>query len=204
MIKKVYKFFLKEINIIKFRKYNKHNDIYLTSLYPIKNISVGKKSYGKLNIRAYNDKGMIKIGNYCSIADNVTFLVGGEHNYKRISTFPFQSRIYMQQTFNTPNYDILIDDDVWIGYDCLIMSNAHIGKGSVIGARSIVTGEVPPYSIYVGNKVIKQRFSNDIIDRLNKIDFSKVIHTKNDEYAKFCQKEVSEDNIEEIVKKFIK
>lgn len=204
MIKHIVKFFLNKTNTIRFRKENKHNNILLSSFYPIKNISVGNCSYGKLNIKAYNKRGKIKIGNYCSIADKVEFLIGGEHNYNRISTFPFQSRVYKQSTSNCPNYDIVIEDDVWIGYDCLIMSNAHIGKGSVVGARSVVTGEIPPYSIYIGNKVVKQRFSNDIINKLKQIDFSKVNHTANDEYSFFCQKEITGNNIDEIIEKFKK
>lgn len=202
LTKKIYNFFMKQLNKFRFRKNNKKNDIHLNALYPIENISVGIFSYGKLNIRAYNNKGKIKIGSYCSIADNVLFLIGGEHNYKRISTFPFQSRIYKQTTKNTPNYDIVIEDDVWIGYDCLVMSNAHIGKGSVIGARSIVTGEIPPYSIYVGNKVIKKRFSDNIIEKLSEIDFSNITHVFNDEYSKYCQNEITDDNIDEIIKRF--
>ncbi len=202
MIRKILKTIINPINIVKFRIKNKNNDVHLTTYYPINNINVGKDSYGKLKIRSYNNKGKIFIGNYCSIADNVEFLVGGEHNYKRISTFPFQSRIYKQSTSDTPNYDIIIEDDVWIGYECLIMSNAHIGKGSVIGARSIVTGEVPPYSIYVGNKVIKQRFPNNIVNKLNDIDFSKVSHKLNDKYSKFCQNEITTENVDKIIEIF--
>lgn len=202
MIKKIIKIILIPINIIRFRIKNKKNNITLLTYYPIKNISVGMCSYGKLKIKSYNNKGKISIGNYCSIADNVEFLVGGEHNYKRISTYPFQSKIYKQLTSDTPNYDIIIEDDVWIGYGCLIMSNAHIGKGSVIGARSVVTGEVPPYSIYVGNKVVKQRFSNDIVNKLSDIDFSKVNHTLNDKYSRFCQIEITPNNIDKIIEAF--
>ena len=167
MIKKILKTIINPINIVKFRIKNKNNDVHLTTYYPINNINVGNDSYGKLKIKSYNNKGKIFIGNYCSIADNVEFLIGGEHNYKRISTFPFQS-----------------------------------GKGSVIGARSIVTGEVPPYSIYVGNKVIKQRFPNNIVNKLNDIDFSKVSHKSNDKYSKFCQNEITTENVDKIIEIF--
>ena len=204
MLKEIYNQIRLIISNIRFRKKNKHNDITLLSNYPIDNICVGICSYGKLNIKAYNKKGKIKIGNYCSIADKVEFLIGGEHNYKKISTYPFQSKIYKQDSTHCPNYDIVIDDDVWIGYDCLIMSNSHIGKGSVIGARSIVKGNIPPYSIYIGNKVYKQRFSDDIMKKISKIDFSKVKHTLSDEYSKYCQNEVTDKNVNEIIKTFIK
>ena len=202
MIKKIYKYLEKKKNIRKFVINNKHNAVQLCSSYPVENISIGLQSYGKLNILPYNKLGKIKIGHYCSIADRVEFLMGGEHNYKRISTWPFQSKIYKQSTLDAPNYDIVVEDDVWIGYGCLIMSGAHIGKGSVIGARSIVTGEVPPYSIYVGNKVIKRRFSEDIIEKVSKVDFSKIEHSMNDSYGLLCQQEVTKDNVEEIIRSF--
>ena len=204
MIKKIYKHFKFLINKNNFKLKNKHNDINLQSYYPVENIIIGKYSYGDLNIRSYNYIGKITIGNYCSIADNVEFLIGGEHDYKRISTFPFQTRIYKQKTIEKPNYDITIEDDVWIGYDCLIMSNAHIGKGSVIGARSIVLGDIPPYSIYVGNKVIKKRFSDKIINEIEKINFYDIEHSLNDEYAEFCQREVTNENLKKIIDKFNK
>ena len=66
--------------------------------------------------------------------------------------------VYNEKTIDRKNNDIVIEDDVWIGFGVLIMSGVKVGKGSVIGARSIVTKDVPPYSIFVGNKVIKKRF----------------------------------------------
>lgn len=101
------------------------------------------------------------------------------------------------------NHSIIIEDDVWIGYDALIMSGVTIGKGSVIGARAIVTKDVPPYSIYVGNKVIKKRFSEDIINKLSTIDFSKVEHTSVDTYMNYCQTEITSSNVDDILDCFV-
>lgn len=108
-------------------------------------------------IREFGNDGRLKIGNFCFIADKVVFLLGGEHNYNRISSFPFK-KYYFNEVDATNNGDIIIEDDVWIGYDSLILSGVKIGKGSIIGARSIVTKDVPPYSVYIGNKVIKKDF----------------------------------------------
>ena len=149
------------------------------------------------------DDSCIKIGNYCSIGPKVIFMGGGEHNYKRISTYPFQSKVYKQKTNNPVNHSIIIEDDVWIGYDALIMPGVTIGKGSVIGARAIVTKDVPPYSIYVGNKVIKKRFSEDIINKLSIIDFSKVEHTSFDTYINYCQTEITSSNVDDILECFV-
>ena len=97
-----------------------------------------------------------------------------------------------------------MEDDVWIGYDVLIMSGVKIGKGSVIGAKSIVTKSVPPYSVYVGNKVIKSRFSTALIDKIRHIDFKTINHIKQDSYQAYCQTQVNEDNIDTILMEFVK
>lgn len=145
----------------------------------------------------------VHIGNYCSIGPSVTFLVGGEHNYKRISTYPFQTLVYHEVTRDKNiNRNIVIEDDVWIGFDALILSGVTVGKGSVIGARSIVSKDIPPYSIYVGNKIIKKRFSDKIIEKLKKIDYSKINHSSKDSYSDLCQEEVTEDNIDYILHRF--
>ena len=193
------------LSIVNFRwkKNNQKNNIKLKSVIPLEMLDVGKATYGNLNIKVYDKKAKIKIGNYCSIADNVVFLVGGEHDYKRISTFPFQSLIYKQKTKKNEKNDIVVDDDVWIGYESLILSGSHIGKGSVIGARSVVKGEIPPYSVYVGNKIIKKRFSDEIINKLNDIDYSKIDHVFGDEYSIICQEDITEYNVDNIIKKFI-
>ncbi len=67
---------------------------------------------------------------------------------------------------------IIIEDDVWLGYGCMILSGVKISKGSVIGSGAVVAKDIPPYSIVVGNpgQVIKKRFSDDKITELLKID----------------------------------
>ena len=67
--------------------------------------------------------------------------------------------------------DIVIGNDVWIGYESVIMSGVHIGDGAIIGTRSIVTKDVEPYTIVAGSpaKPIRKRFDDDVIKRLQKI-----------------------------------
>ena len=168
-------------------------------------VSVGKGTYGPLKVIWMSGKETkLSIGNYCSIGPEVTFLVGGEHNYKRISTYPFQTFVYNEKTIDRKNNDIVIEDDVWIGFGVLIMSGVKVGKGSVIGARSIVTKDVPPYSIFVGNKVIKKRFPDVVIDKLLDLDFNTIAHKKGDLYQSYCQNEVDADNVDNIINKFKK
>lgn len=66
------------------------------------------------------------------------------------------------------NENIIVEDDVWIGMEALILSGVKIGRGSIIGARAIVTKDVPPYSIFIGNRVLKRRFSEKIIETVKK------------------------------------
>lgn len=151
-----------------------------------------------------NGHGRLTIGNYCSIAKNVKFFLGGGHNYLKISTYPFLTKVYngMGNSARSESIDIIVEDDVWIGYDSIILAGIRIGKGSVIGARSIVTGSVPPYSVYVHNKVIKQRFPNLIIEKIKDIDFKKIHHKKGDLYQQYCNTELTMENVDEIVKSF--
>lgn len=185
------------------RTQNMHNETEMINEFPISRVRVGKNTYGPLEMIWMAPEATVSIGNYCSIGPSVKFLVGGEHNYRRISTWPFQSKVYGQKTQGALHRDIVVEDDVWIGYDSLVMSGVTIGKGSVIGARSIVTRDVPPYSIYVGNRVIKQRFSQEVIDKIKAIDFAQIVHGREDAYSAFCQSEVTEENVEEILRTFV-
>ena len=72
-----------------------------------------------------------------------------------------------QRFYNQYDKDVIIGNDVWIGCNAVIMRGVHIGDGAVIGANSVISKDVEPYSIMGGvNRIIKYRFSNEIIDRL--------------------------------------
>ena len=72
--------------------------------------------------------------------------------------------------------DIIVDDDVWIGYGATILSGVHIGQGAVVAAGAVVTKDAPPYAIVGGvpARVIKYRFSPEVIEQLLKLDYSKL------------------------------
>ena len=93
---------------------------------------------------------------------------------------------------------------MWIGYGSTILTGVKIVKGSVIGAKSVVAKDIPPFSVYVGNKVIKKRFSPVVVEKIANIDFKNISHKKGDTYEQFCMTQVTEDNIDEIIKAFIK
>jgi hypothetical protein len=122
----------------------------------------------------------IKIGKFCSIAHNCTFVMS-HHFTNRVSTtiIPNNWRnlhLFNHKQGNPSSYsrgDIVIGNDVWIGANCTIMDNITIGNGAVLAAGSVVTKSVPPYAIVGGNpaKVIKYRFTNDIIQKLEATKF---------------------------------
>lgn len=116
----------------------------------------------------------VSIGSYCGIARNVGFMGLQQHRYDCIS-------VTALETFGIDTVDnligwalennknkITIGNDVWIGYGAMILPGANIPDGAVIGANSIITKELEPYGIYVGNpaKLIKFRFPESIIQDL--------------------------------------
>lgn len=140
-------------------------------------VLVGKGTYGELNVLQFETTCCkLTIGNYCSIAPEVVFMTDGEHSYKGISTYPFATRYFNKSIDTLSKGDIIIGDDVWIGYGAIIMSGVNIGQGAVIAARAVVTKDVPPYAIVGGvpANVIKYRFDKNIIDELLKVDYKKI------------------------------
>ncbi len=189
------------LNRIRYRKLNRHNFTQIKRDTDIKKIKVGKGTYGNIDVLTYgNTKSNLYIGNYCSIADKCIFMLGGEHRYNIISTYPFKAK-YMKQRESETKGDIIIEDDVWIGYGCTILSGVKIGQGAVIGTRSVVAKDIPPYAIYAGNKIIKYRFSNKVIEKLLKIDFSKINEKCIRENIKCFYETITEDNVERILEK---
>jgi virginiamycin A acetyltransferase len=120
------------------------------------------------------------IGKFCAIATGVKFIMGGaNHNLDAISTYPFSIfghgwESERDQLLNLPDRgDTVIGNDVWIGYESVIMPGVNVGDGSIIAAKSVVVKAVPPYTIVGGNpaKVIRQRFSEADITKLLEISW---------------------------------
>lgn len=145
-------------------------------LYQSNYIQIGNFTYGNPKILSWNEGSYLKIGKYCSIADNVTIFMGGEHRVDWVTTYPFSA---INQKFSNlkghpkTKGDIVIGNDVWIGANATIMSGVIIGDGAVIAAGSLVVKDVQPYAIVGGNPAypIRFRFSEDIIEKLIKISW---------------------------------
>lgn len=138
-------------------------------------VEVGRYSYGELNVVTFDSKTKLRIGSFVSIAQQVAFLLDVEHYIDHLSTFPWKVKMLGESTPETfSKGNIVIDDDVWIGYGATIMSGVHIAQGAVIAAGAVVTKDVPAYAVVGGvpAKVIRFRFGNECIDELEKIKFS--------------------------------
>ena len=116
------------------------------------------------------------IGKFCSIACGTKFLFNcANHTQKSLSTYTFPL-FYEEWELEKSNIttawdnkgDIVIGNDVWIGYEAVIMAGVHIGDGAIIAARAVVTKDVPPYTIVGGTpaKEIRKRFDADVIQQL--------------------------------------
>lgn len=123
-----------------------------------------------------SDPGKILIAKATSIGENISFVLFGNHNYKKITTSPLSPLTNLNQSIPLlpyPAEKIIIGNDVWIRNNVTILSNAVIGDGSVIGANAVVSKGIPPYSVAIGNpiRVISKRFTEEQITCLLEIEW---------------------------------
>ncbi len=145
------------------------------------NVTVGRHTYGVKKRTVFSERSLnqppVTIGNFCSIAAGVVILANADHPTHLPSIFPFRSAMYPKDRRpgkDSPNPDVVsrgpvnIGHDVWIGANAIVLSGVSIGTGSVIGAGAVVTKDVPPYAIAVGNpaRVVRYRFEQDVIEQL--------------------------------------
>lgn len=118
------------------------------------------------------------IGKFCALARGMKFIMNGaNHKLSGISTYPFQifgngwEKVMPDPSQLPFKGDTVIGNDVWIGYDALVMPGVKIGNGAIVAARSVVVSDVPAYTIVGGNpaKPLKQRFPSAAIAILESI-----------------------------------
>lgn len=139
-------------------------------------LTIGRFSYVNqfARIHYFIETSAIRIGNFCSIAGDVGFFLRESHHPEWITTaspgvFPFTpGTVRPPNPEAGPQADIEIGSDVWIGEGARILSGITVGDGAIIGAAAVVTKDVPPYAIYVGNpgRVVRQRFTAPEIEFL--------------------------------------
>lgn len=173
---------------------NDHESVYLKNVISDPNIIVGDYTFyndyvnnptefQKNNVLYHypvnHDK--LVIGKFCSIACGAKFIfTSANHTLKSLSTYPFP--IFsgewgldwnnVTQAWDNKG-DIVIGNDVWIGYEAVLMQGVHIGNGAIVGTRAVVTKDVPPYTIVGGipAKEIRKRFSANTIDDLQELQW---------------------------------
>lgn len=120
------------------------------------------------------------IGKFCSIACGAKFLFNSaNHTLNSLSNYPFPI-FFEEWQLDKGNItsawdnkgDIVIGNDVWIGYEAVVMAGVHIGDGAIIASRAVVTKDVPPYTIVGGTpaKKIRMRFDEDTIAQLQELN----------------------------------
>lgn len=117
------------------------------------------------------------IGKFCQIGAGVEFVMNGaNHQMNAVSTYPFY--IFGSWDQSAPSKedlplkgDTVVGNDVWIGQNSTILPGVHIGDGAIMGLNSVVTRDVPPYTIVAGNpaKTVRKRFDDELIDLLLKL-----------------------------------
>ena len=113
------------------------------------------------------------LGKFCQIAHGVRFIgASANHATRGITTFPFA--VLDPETmlgYQPDRRDIEVGHDVWLGYGAMVMPGTRIGNGVIVGAGSVVRGEVPDYTVVAGNpaQVVRRRFTDDEIATLNRI-----------------------------------
>ncbi|SDP70840.1 CatB-related O-acetyltransferase [Desulforhopalus singaporensis] len=148
-------------------KIGKYN--YFGSNVQLKNVNIDSHSYINSNTKLQH----CTIGKFCSIGSNVQISLG-EHPTNLISTHPaFYSnkkkfKCFADKTYIEEYKKVEIGHDVWVGEGVTVLGGLKIGHGAIIGARALVTKNVPPYTIVGGvpAKIIRKRFSEDKIDLL--------------------------------------
>lgn len=118
------------------------------------------------------------IGRYCAIARGVRFVMNGaNHAMGGVTTYPFGifgngwERVRPGLDDVQTRGDTVVGNDVWIGYEALVMPGVTVGDGAIVAARSVVTRDVPPYAIVGGNpaRVLRMRFDEATVDALRDI-----------------------------------
>lgn len=183
------------------RKKNSHNSTNMMKLCKVSNVSVGINTYGAIYVHDFGSEEKLCIGNYCSIADDVHFFLSGNHDFTRISTYPFKKNLLGGSHESISKGGITVEDDVWIGSGVYIMSGVTIGRGAVIAAKSLVTKDVQPYSIIAGTpaKLIKKRFSDEIATILSDIDYTKISLAFIEENANVLYQDITQLSTDQIV-----
>lgn len=152
-------------------------------------LDIGAFSYfdGPLTIHWFEERTSIAIGRYCSFAEGAAIMAGGDHHMDRVSTYPLVFLTDLWPEFQDAEDDtvrikgpVSVGHDVWVGNGALILPGVTVGHGSVIGARSVVSKDVEPYTVVAGNpaRPIRTRLPPDDVAYLLDLAWWNWDHTR--------------------------
>lgn len=164
---------------------------------------IGDHTYGAPKILYGTANSPLKIGKYCSIGEGVKIYLGGNHNTKRVTTYPFGT---FKKVWNLPKEineialtkgATIIGNDVWLADGATIMSGVNISDGAVVATNAVVTKDVPPYAVVAGNpaRIVKSRFPDEIVAELLKTEWWNL----DDKIVKDLIPHLLNENIEEFI-----
>ncbi len=159
-----------------------------TYLHQAKNVTIGYKTYHNgAFVWQWHNNSELEIGKYCSIANDVNFILdSGHHLLSEITTFPHfnhlqnknlpigkKSQEDFKKEIKTEVSKTIIANDVWIGMNAVILPNVKIGNGATILAGTVVTKDVPDYAIVGGipGEIIKMKYDLETISKMKKIEW---------------------------------
>lgn len=126
--------------------------------------AIGAGTYGMPVVHDWSEGTTLRIGSYCSIAENVQIFLGGQHRIDWVSSYPFPA--YLPEAahihaFGGSRGNVVIGSDVWLCSNCTILSGVTIGHGAVIASGAVVSRDVPPYAVMAGNPAQQVRWRFD-------------------------------------------
>ena len=156
-LRKAWKRCLGEVEVSRFHK----PQVRFRKRYPT--YSIGSGSYGMPVVHDWFEGTTLRIGSYCSMADNVQIFLGGQHRLDWVSSYPFPA--YLPEAAAIQNHggsrgDVEIGSDVWLCANTTILSGVSIGHGAVIASGAVISRDVPAYAVMAGNpaQLIRWRF----------------------------------------------
>lgn len=159
------------------RRLNPRNKTTIASNFDFSLVEVGDYSYGPIRLISCGKQGKLSVGRFCSIAHDVAFVMNNEHPIGNLSTFPFKSVVLNHEDPEALSKGgITVCDDVWIGFGALILDGVTIGQGAIVAAGSVVSKDVPPYTIVGGcpAREIRKRFDDELVEILTNVNYATV------------------------------